>query len=71
MLKDNFVDTFNQRVMKFIVTGSLGNISKPLTERLVEKGHHVTVVSSDGQKIGKIKALGRRQPLDRWKMPIF
>lgn len=46
--------------MKFIVTGSLGNISKPLTQLLVEKSHDVTVVSSDGQKVGKIEALGAK-----------
>ena len=46
--------------MKFIVTGSLGNISKPLTQLLVEKGHDVTVISSDAQKVGKIEALGAR-----------
>jgi uncharacterized protein YbjT (DUF2867 family) len=46
--------------MKFIVTGSLGNVSKPLTKLLAEKGHNVTVVTSDGQKVGKIEALGAK-----------
>jgi NAD(P)H dehydrogenase (quinone) len=32
--------------MKITVTGSLGNISKPLTEILVKAGHQVTVISS-------------------------
>jgi NAD(P)H dehydrogenase (quinone) len=31
--------------MKIIVTGSLGNISKPLTEKLVKAGHQVAVIS--------------------------
>jgi len=44
--------------MKIIVTGSLGNISKPLTEILVAQGHAVTVVSSDPNKQDAIKALG-------------
>ena len=44
--------------MKIIVTGSLGHISKPLTEELVQKGHTVTVVSSNPEKQGDIKALG-------------
>jgi uncharacterized protein YbjT (DUF2867 family) len=44
--------------MKIIVTGSLGNISKPLTERLVAQGHTVTVVSSDLLKKEAIIALG-------------
>ena len=44
--------------MKIIVTGSLGHISKPLTEELVAKGHTVTVVSSNPGKQKDIEALG-------------
>jgi len=44
--------------MKIIVTGSLGHISKPLTAELVQKGHAVTVISSDSQKQNAIEALG-------------
>ena len=44
--------------MKFIVTGSLGNIGKPLTQQLVNQGHAVTVVSSDPQKKTAIESLG-------------
>ena len=44
--------------MKVIVTGSLGHISKPLTEELVQKGHHVTVVSSKAEKQKDIETLG-------------
>lgn len=44
--------------MKLIITGSLGNISKPLTEILVAWGHDVTVVSSDVKKQVAIEALG-------------
>jgi uncharacterized protein YbjT (DUF2867 family) len=44
--------------MKLIVTGSLGNIGKPLTEILVAQGHEVTVVSSDRNKQAAIEALG-------------
>ena len=36
--------------MKIIVTGSLGHISRPLAEELLEKGHHVTVVSSNSER---------------------
>ena len=44
--------------MKIIVTGSLGNISKPLTEILVAQGHDVTLISSDPKKQSAIAALG-------------
>ena len=44
--------------MKIIVTGSLGNISKPLTQILVKQGHAVTVISSDPGKQTAIETLG-------------
>lgn len=44
--------------MKIIVTGSLGNISKPLTQELVQKGHSVTVISSTPERQKEIEALG-------------
>jgi uncharacterized protein YbjT (DUF2867 family) len=46
--------------MKIVLTGSLGNISKPLTEELVQKGHSVTVVSSKKEKQKDIEALGAK-----------
>lgn len=44
--------------MNIIVTGSLGNISKPLTQILVGEGHSVTVISSDKGKKTAIEDLG-------------
>ena len=44
--------------MKVIVTGSLGNISKPLTKELAAQGHTVTVISSNKEKQTDIEALG-------------
>lgn len=44
--------------MKIVVTGSLGNISKPLAHMLVSQGHHVTVISSRQDKQQEIEALG-------------
>jgi len=44
--------------MKIIVTGSLGHISKPLTTTLVQKGHAVTVISSQPAKQKDIEILG-------------
>jgi uncharacterized protein YbjT (DUF2867 family) len=46
--------------MKIIVTGSLGHISKPLTEELVGKGHSVTVISSKSERQKDIEALGAK-----------
>jgi uncharacterized protein YbjT (DUF2867 family) len=46
--------------MKVVVTGSLGNIGKPLATELVQKGHQVTVISSNPEKQKDIEALGAR-----------
>lgn len=44
--------------MKITVTGSLGNISKPLAKQLIAAGHQITIVSSNADKIADIEALG-------------
>ena len=44
--------------MKVTVTGSLGNISEPLTKQLIAQGHVVTVISSKADKQAAIEALG-------------
>lgn len=46
--------------MKYVVTGSLGNISKPLTEQLIKAGHQVMVISSTTDKTASIEALGAK-----------
>ncbi|GGA88503.1 MULTISPECIES: NmrA family NAD(P)-binding protein [Mucilaginibacter] len=46
--------------MKIIVTGSTGNISKPLTQTLTAAGHNVTVISSNADKIAEIESLGAK-----------
>jgi uncharacterized protein YbjT (DUF2867 family) len=44
--------------MKVTITGSLGNISKPLAIDLLQKGHTVTVISSNPEKQNDIEDLG-------------
>jgi uncharacterized protein YbjT (DUF2867 family) len=46
--------------MKITVTGSLGNISKPLAKLLIAAGHQVTIVSSKADKTAEIEALGAK-----------
>ena len=43
--------------MNIVLTGSLGNIGKPLTKELVRKGHSVTVISSKAERKKDIEAL--------------
>lgn len=44
--------------MKITLTGSLGNISKPLANELIHKEHNVTVISSKPERQKEIEALG-------------
>ena len=46
--------------MKYIITGSLGHISKPLVQKLVAAGHDVTVISSNESRKADIEALGAK-----------
>ena len=46
--------------MNITLTGSLGNIGRPLTEALVKQGHHVTVISSNAARTKDIEALGAK-----------
>jgi uncharacterized protein YbjT (DUF2867 family) len=44
--------------MRFVITGSLGNVGKPLAAQLRDAGHAVTVVSSKSDRTASIEALG-------------
>lgn len=46
--------------MNIVITGSLGNISKPLTKNLISQGHEVTVISSNKQRKQDIETLGAK-----------
>lgn len=51
--------------MKIIVTGSLGNVSKPLTKELIQKGHSVTVISSKAERQKEIEAIGAKAAIGK------
>jgi len=44
--------------MKYVLLGSLGNISRPLAQQLIAARHKVTIVTSDASKSSAIAALG-------------
>lgn len=56
--------------MKIVVTGSLGHISRPLAQELIQKGHAVTVVTSKAErkpgieKLGATAAVGKAEDAD-------
>jgi len=46
--------------MKITISGSLGNVGKPLTKKLIDKGNDVTVISNNSKRRPDIEALGAR-----------
>jgi len=46
--------------MNIVLTGSLGHISKPLAQILIQKGHSVTVISSKEERRKDIEMLGAK-----------
>lgn len=46
--------------MKVVIAGSLGNISKPLAQELVKKGHSVVVISRKTERQQDIEAIGAK-----------
>ena len=46
--------------MQYVITGSIGHISKPITEALAKAGHQVTVITSSENKVADIEALGAK-----------
>ncbi|MBC3795234.1 SDR family oxidoreductase [Spirosoma utsteinense] len=46
--------------MNIVLTGSLGNISKPLAQILLQKGHSPTVISGKADRQKDIEALGTK-----------
>lgn len=45
---------------KYIITGSIGHISKPVVEGLIKAGKNVTVITSNSNKVKEIEALGAK-----------
>ena len=46
--------------MKYVITGSIGHISKPIVLKLIAAGHSLTVVTSSTDKKKEIEALGAK-----------
>lgn len=46
--------------MNYVITGSLGHISEPVVEQLVEAKHNVTVITSNAERVSSIEALGAK-----------
>jgi len=46
--------------MNIVITGSLGNIGRPLTKELLQNGHSLTVISSKAERRNEIELLGAK-----------
>lgn len=57
--------------MKYVITGSLGHISRPVVEKLVAAGHDVTVVSSSADRKADIEALGAKAAIGHVDDQVF
>lgn len=57
--------------MNIVITGSLGNISKPLAKALIQKGHLVTVISSKGERQNAIEEIGAKAAIGSIQDPVF
>jgi len=47
-----------KKMKKYVITGSIGHISKPIVEGLVKAGNEVKVITSSAEKVKSIEALG-------------
>ncbi|MCZ8215025.1 MAG: NAD-dependent dehydratase, partial [Cyclobacteriaceae bacterium] len=45
---------------KYLITGSLGNISKPVVEGLVKQGNIVSVITGSQDRVADIEKLGAK-----------
>ncbi|MBL7739021.1 MAG: NAD(P)H-binding protein [Chitinophagaceae bacterium] len=49
--------------MKYVITGSIGHISKPLAQKLIAAGHEVTIISSKDTNRTAIRELGAKEAI--------
>jgi uncharacterized protein YbjT (DUF2867 family) len=57
--------------MKITTTGSLGNVAKPLVQKLIAAGHEVTVITTKADRASEIEALGARAAVGSISDPVF
>ncbi|ABB23937.1 conserved hypothetical protein [Pelodictyon luteolum DSM 273] len=55
-----FQERNHEQPMNYLITGSLGHVSRPLAAKLVRTGHSVTVVTRRAEKRAAIEALGAK-----------
>jgi uncharacterized protein YbjT (DUF2867 family) len=76
LLKSKYKNRFashlnNTKIMKYIITGSLGHISRPVVQQLLAAGHGVTVITSGNSRTAEIEALGAVAAVGSVEDPAF
>jgi uncharacterized protein YbjT (DUF2867 family) len=56
---------------KYIITGSIGHISKPIVSELIKQGKDVTVITSSPDRVKEIERLGATAIVGRVEDPSF
>ncbi|MFY7899176.1 MAG: NAD(P)H-binding protein [Chitinophagaceae bacterium] len=46
--------------MNYVITGSIGHISKPIVAKLIAEKHHVTVITSNQNRVAEIENIGAK-----------
>jgi len=46
--------------MNYVLTGSLGNISRPVAQNLLAAGHQVTVITHSNERVNEIESMGAK-----------
>jgi uncharacterized protein YbjT (DUF2867 family) len=57
--------------MKYIITGSLGHVSKPVAIALVKAGRDVTVITSNPERVKEIEQIGAKAAVGSVEDPAF
>jgi uncharacterized protein YbjT (DUF2867 family) len=57
--------------MKYVITGSLGHISKPIAVALVNAGHETIVITSNHNKLKEIESIGAKAAVGSVEDPDF
>jgi uncharacterized protein YbjT (DUF2867 family) len=57
--------------MKYVITGSLGHISKPIATALVNAGHDTIVITSSSGRVKEIESIGAKAAIGSVEDPDF
>jgi uncharacterized protein YbjT (DUF2867 family) len=57
--------------MKYVITGSLGHISKPIALALIKAGHETVIITSNNDRVKDIEAIGAKAAVGSVEDSLF